>query len=125
MRERIKLHIAAKELPDDKLPECTDDETWAKPGKIALMKNNNIRALQLFPTLEAANNAKEVLERTTKDKYRIENRLGTYPRCDNYCPVAQWCWQLKRRLSVPEYGNGPDKHDRLTLFDPPQEGSKL
>jgi hypothetical protein len=120
MRERIKLHIAAKELPDDKLPECTDDETWAKPGKVALMKNDNKRALQLFPTLEAANNAKAVLERTTKDKYRTENRVGTYPRCDNYCPVAQWCWQLKRRnqnmddpmLWPQESSVGPNKYEK-------------
>ena len=90
MEERVRLHQAA----ENDLPECTDDERWAKPDKYALMPNaNSARARKLFDsevdatTWAAANNM--------KPGWVIEHRKGANVRCENYCVVSEWCDQLK------------------------------
>ena len=90
MEERVRLHQAA----ENDLPECTDDERWAKPDKYALMPNaNSARARKLFDseidatTWAAANNM--------KTGFVVEHRKGANVRCENYCPVSEWCDQFK------------------------------
>ena len=90
MEERVRLHQAA----ENDLPECDDSERWAKPDKYALMPNaNSARARKLFDseidatTWAAANNM--------KPGWVIEHRKGANVRCENYCPVSEWCDQLK------------------------------
>jgi len=90
MEERVRLHQDA----ENDLPECTDDERWAKPDKYALMPTaKSVRARKLFDseidatTWAAANNM--------KTGWVIEHRKGANVRCENYCPVSEWCDQLK------------------------------
>ena len=90
MEERVRLHQAA----ENDLPECTDDERWAKPDKFALMPTaKSVRARKLFDsevdatTWAAANNM--------KPGFVVEHRKGANVRCENYCPVSEWCDQLK------------------------------
>ena len=99
MEERVRLHQEAEiavfqlsKLYD--LPECDDSERWAKPDKYALMPNaNSARARKLFDsevdaTLWAAANS-------MKPGWVIDHRKGANVRCENYCPVSEWCDQLK------------------------------
>ena len=90
IEERVRLHQAA----ENDLPECTDDERWAKPDKYALMPTaKSVRARKLFDseidatTWAAANNM--------KTGWVIDHRKGANVRCENYCPVSEWCDQLK------------------------------
>lgn len=91
--ERVKLHQDAETRFDwgEPLPECTDDERWFKPGKLAVMKDGRVRALKLFDM-----NEREEAEQYAKDnKGRVEERPGENKRCDSYCSVAPWCEQYK------------------------------
>ena len=90
MEERVRLHQNA----ENDLPECTDDERWAKPDKYALMPNaNSARARKLFDseidasTWAAANKM--------KPGWGIDHRKGANVRCENYCVVSEWCEQFK------------------------------
>ena len=90
VRERIRLHrVAELEKEFSGLPECTDEERWTRPGKWAVYKGKNKRALRLFDTKEEA----EALANETDDR-RIEERKSEYIRCsNNYCRVNEWCEQ--------------------------------
>jgi len=90
MEERVRLHQAA----ENDLPECDASERWAKPDKYALMPNaKSVRARKLFDseidatTWAAANNM--------KPGFVVNHRKGANVRCENYCPVSEWCDQLK------------------------------
>ena len=90
MEERVRLHQAA----ENDLPECDDDERWAKPDKFALMPTaKSVRARKLFDsrvdatTWAAANNM--------KPGFVVDHRKGANVRCENYCPVSEWCEQFK------------------------------
>ena len=90
MEERVRLHQDA----ENDLPECTDDERWAKPDKYALMPTaKSVRARKLFDseidatTWAAANNM--------KPGFVVDHRKGANVRCENYCVVSEWCEQFK------------------------------
>ena len=90
IEERVRLHQAA----ENDLPECTDDERWAKPDKYALMPTaKSVRARKLFDsrvdatTWAAANNM--------KPGFVVDHRKGANVRCENYCVVSEWCEQFK------------------------------
>lgn len=89
IKERIALHESAKDLPDNKLPQCTDKERWAKPTKYAVMKVGRKSAVRVLDDLQAA----ESLATTTAGKCHVEIRPGVNTRCDEYCPVASKCQQ--------------------------------
>lgn len=90
---RIELHIDAAGLPDSKLPECTLDEMWYKPGKFALMKKGRQKAVQLFEHMEYAERA---LLAAGNNHY-IEKRSGKFTRCESYCSVSVFCHQKNNR----------------------------
>ena len=90
IEERVRLHQAA----ENDLPECTDDERWAKPDKYALMPTaKSVRARKLFDseidatTWAAANKM--------KPGFVVDHRKGANVRCENYCVVSEWCEQFK------------------------------
>jgi len=90
MEERVRLHQAA----ENDLPECTDDERWAKPDKYALMPNaNSARARKLFDSRSAA--TLWAAANSMKPGWVIDHRKGANVRCENYCPVSEWCEQFK------------------------------
>ena len=92
--ERMKLHQDAERRFDwgEPMPECTDEERWFRPGKLAVMKEGRVRALRLFDTHER----EEAEEYARENKGYIEERPGENTRCDSYCQVAQWCDQYKK-----------------------------
>ena len=88
IRDRIALHTANEVLPDSELTPCTDEERWCVPGKFAVMKQGNKRAVKLFDD-EAG--AKELAE--TDKKLFVEKRPTEYKRCAR-CEVRNWCNQV-------------------------------
>jgi len=96
MDHRIGLHKDAefRNLVDERLPDCTDEERWTKPSTYAVKKGTNKRALRVFDSQDEAQSYIEQNE--LDDKHHIEHRLGEYTRCaGNWCRVAEFCdqWQ--------------------------------
>lgn len=91
--ERIKLHQAAVEMPDDSIPACTPKERWAKPDTFAIKKNGNKRASKVFAFKEDAENALAEFG----PGHSIETRSGGDTRCERYCPVNSFCHYYKAK----------------------------
>ncbi len=83
LAERIRVHQAA----EIELPMCTEEERWAVPDKVALVKKGAKRATKLFEDRAQADAA---LAQAGKD-FRLEERPGESKRCLHYCDVAAYC----------------------------------
>lgn len=75
------------------LPSCTDNERWAKPTKFAVMKKGNKQACRggvknTRPEAEAFINGHK-----DEAKLWIEERPGSFTRCERYCDCLPWCSQ--------------------------------
>lgn len=86
VQERVNIHRAAENLPDEKLPECSSAEKWTTEDVYAVMKGSNKRAVKLFDKKEEA----EEFAKTDK-AYRVELRAGEDKRCEEYCNVKNFC----------------------------------
>ena len=90
MAERVRLHQAA----ENDLPECTDEDRWAKPDKYALMSTpTSVRARKLFDTEVSA--VTWAYENKIKEGWVVEHRPGVNTRCENYCLVSEYCEQFQ------------------------------
>jgi RecB family exonuclease len=90
---RLRKHseaLLAAETKED-LPQCTAEEVWEKPTTWAIKKVGGVRAKKVCYTEEEAN---DELEKAGKG-YAIEVRPGGRTRCENYCPVRDFCGQWK------------------------------
>jgi hypothetical protein len=88
---RLLLLADARQLPDDELPLCTDDELWKQPDKFAVKaKPDSARAKAVLDS-EAA--AKQYIE---ENGGIIEIRKGYVNRCPDYCPCYPFCNQHQR-----------------------------
>lgn len=99
----IKERIQSHENAFKSLPECTDEERWAKPPKYALMKEGRKTAVKLYDSkFEADNAAKE------DSKLYVQYRPSDSIRCQYYCPVSQFCDQWKS-MQPKESEKSPEK----------------
>jgi hypothetical protein len=92
--ERVLIHQDAERRDqwDEALPECSDDERWYRPGKLAVVKDGRVRALKLFE----ADEIEEAKAYAAENKARVEVRPGQNTRCESFCPVGEWCEQFAR-----------------------------
>lgn len=82
---------------DDQLPECSEADRWAKPGKWALMKKDRKSAIKLFDSHDDAEEAMIDRENTQSGNFYIEERKGElWKRCE-YCSVSAFCNQYHGR----------------------------
>lgn len=87
IRQRISMHTAARSA----LPDCTGEDMWERPEVWAVKKNASAaRAVRLH------SNEGEARFHALKIGGWIEHRLGERPRCEQYCPVSQFCEQYKQ-----------------------------
>lgn len=84
IKERVAIFKAAKDLADDALPACTDEEMWAKPGTWAIMKPGGKKAVKVCYSKEEA-------DANLAPGLVIQERPGTRTRCEGYCPVRDYC----------------------------------
>ena len=80
---RIRTHQAARK----KLPDCSPEERWQTADVFALKKEGRKTAVKLYSDKEEADAALV----DTGDKHYIEHRKGRCVRCEQYCPVSQFC----------------------------------
>lgn len=101
IEDRMMLHIAAEDLPDDKLPACTREERWERfqgghQIEYAIMKNSKSnRAMKLIKTnIEDAFTEAQSMKGITKDSF-IEVRYAQRTRCEKWCSVKDYCNDYK------------------------------
>jgi hypothetical protein len=90
VEQKVELHRWAMNGGD---APCTDEERWHRPGKWAVTKVGNAKATKLADTeLELSawigmNRAK------VGNNFKIEQRAGSFARCEQYCAAAAFCPQ--------------------------------
>lgn len=90
LAERINLHQEAESLIDSDLPPCTAEERWEKPAAWAVYKTpNSKRVLKVFEDENLAYDYAGSKGQNATVVYRPAEQT----RCDQYCPVAQFCSQ--------------------------------
>jgi len=109
MEERVRLHQAAMPLSlstkENDLPECDDEERWARPDKYALKTNaTSARARKLFDSDSDATTWANNPSNKMKPGWMIEHRPGANIRCENYCLVSEYCEQFQTLQSVQNIG---------------------
>jgi len=84
IKDRIKLQ-------QDESYICTASDRWSTGDKWAVMKKGNKRAVRLFDHEQFAIDHVGYLDLTTKNTHFIEFRKGEDKRCEDYCPVKNFC----------------------------------
>lgn len=91
IKKRIRLHVAAGES----LPECTGEERWLNDEAWAVMKKGAKRSTKNHTNaVSAAEHAKSL-----GSAFHVEHRPGFNTRCEEYCPVSQFCTQFQKLKS--------------------------
>lgn len=83
---RMDLFESVKNCHDDKLPLCSDEETWSRPNTFAVKKVGGKRALKVYETLDEAN-------AEVKEDQFIETRRGERTKCARFCFASKFCNQ--------------------------------
>ena len=91
---RVALHRAAELLEDNELPECSSEECWESPLKLAVYKPGGLRAMKL------CDSHREVTDWLTWKKIKrtdvnVVERPRQRRRCAMYCDAAPFCNQYK------------------------------
>ena len=89
----IAAKVATFQAALKDLPLCSDEERWVAGGETAVTKQGRKRAIKLFDTEEEAKEWMQTQD-DLADLY-IEKRPKQYLRCENYCPVREFCEQYK------------------------------
>jgi hypothetical protein len=94
IQSRVALHQEAERLQEwgESPPECSEEERWYRPGKLAVMKPGGKRALKVFEWDERD----EAEEFAKANKAEVEERPGLNTRCESFCSVSAWCEQFKK-----------------------------
>ena len=92
LRERVQLHEAQHSR------ECTQEERWESKTVFAIARVGRKTALKLCDTREEA----EYLMKEYGGTH-IDVRPGRAIRCEDWCPVSQWCpqWAADPRRPAP------------------------
>lgn len=88
MKERVVLHRQASK----ELPECSDEDRWAKAPKFALMKKNQKKAVKLYDRKSDA----DAHASTNPALLFVQTRPGEQTRCQFYCGAKAFCEQFKQ-----------------------------
>lgn len=115
LRSRSRAHLLGRDLDDESLPECSDEEAWIKPESWAVQRAGSERALRVIrvPGAEGNEEATQLmLEKNSKLKknekpYEVHHRPGEATRCLSYCAAAPFCSQFKAYKAVAWGTQGP------------------
>lgn len=87
------------DVPDDKLPNCTDAELWKSPAKFAIMKEGRKSAVRVLDNLESAE--RYIVGKSLDDKHSIVERKSKAKKCA-YCNCTAVCNQYTELLKKGE-----------------------
>jgi len=93
LMKRLAAHVDARELEDDDLPDCDDEERYVGDVKWAVMKPKRKSAVKLC---DIKGEAEHMIE--GNEGWWVEKRGGESVRCIRYCAVgkAGLCNQWRR-----------------------------
>jgi hypothetical protein len=89
LEQRVRVHQDARN--SGILPECSEEDRWARGTRYAVMKPGGKRAVKLCDTMQEAKQHAA----TIKGAY-VTVRLGESIRCTGYCPVKDFCPQYRQ-----------------------------
>ena len=98
LNERVRLHQEAEKLPDNQLPECSEDERWQKESTYAVKKTG--RKMAISGGIKSSRAEADALVAELGPNHFVEDRPGAAIRCENYCKVKDYCHQYQK--TVPE-----------------------
>ena len=104
LMDRVGVHHAASELPDDQLPECSERDRWAKPSCWAVVYVGGRSPGRAYPKASSFQTKQEaerfmhsIIAKTKKPpQLKVEYRPGAQTRCEDWCDVAQVCGQFRK-----------------------------
>ena len=108
--ERLDLHTAEENTPDDELPMCTRKERWERfqgghEVEYAIMKSHKAkRAVKVFRNNESLDEILAVangMKGITKESF-IEVRYAQRKRCEGYCSVNSKCNAYQSYIKAKE-----------------------
>lgn len=91
---KIRLIEEFKDVPDEKLPRCTQKETWNSGTTYAVMKNGRKNAYKVCSTEQEAY---QWMKENGKGEY-VEVRPGEDKKCKEYCMVRDYCQYAKELM---------------------------
>lgn len=87
--QRFEEIRKAEQIQDSDLIECSKEERWHKDDKWAVMKKGRKTAIKLCDSEDIA--TQYIDDNGFGADYYIEFREGTDGKCDDYCPVKDYC----------------------------------
>ena len=94
VRERVRLHQAAELAPEP--PPCSAEERWQRSTTYAVMRRGRKSAIRVLEDPEAA------AQRAEREGGYVEERPGRAVRCEQYCPVRDFCQQAAGAAAAAE-----------------------
>ncbi len=99
---KVKNLIIAENDKDEDLNECSEEQMWSKPNTWAIMKPGRKSAVKVYTDeLEFNQHLQELANKPNENSYG-QKRPGARTRCENYCPVRDFCHQYKRYKETQE-----------------------
>ncbi len=89
--ERISLLETARDMEQNDMPKCTNEELWASGETWAIMMKGGKRAIKVYKEEEKAK------EHEMKPGYEIIHRPGKVARC-RYCNARKFCNQYQELI---------------------------
>ena len=100
IRERVRLHSIARDLPDEDLPDCSRDAVWPS-GTIWRITREDAGTKKYYKTKRAATSAYDDMVPSVQVEAYMSKTHETLRRCKSYCDFSKSCkqwanWQEKR-----------------------------
>lgn len=92
LKEKVAEVKRARELPDDRLPLCTQEERFNSGDKYAVIKKGRKTALRV---LDSKEEAEQWMASNGGDS--IEIRPGEDKKCQDYCAAKEFCSYYKEK----------------------------
>ena len=105
IREKLESLSYYKDLKDDDIPECSEEERWADKTKWAVIKEGRKTAVKVCTDEDDAK--KLVAELGGKEeggKHYVEERKGKDKKCERYCPCKDFCNYYKSHIAAEPTG---------------------
>ena len=94
IQKRVRFHVEAQE--SEKIPMCTAKERWASDDVFSVMSDTQKHSVRNFYNYKQAKDFIDSGEKNLVNP-RIEYRLSSSLKCEQYCMVSEFCDQKKRR----------------------------
>jgi hypothetical protein len=107
--DRMELHIAEEDTPDEDLPQCSREDRWERfpdgsSVQYAVLKSRTAkRATRVLGTMEDAISYARGAKGITSDSW-IEIRYAKRTRCEEYCGINQFCNHYEAYCAKQETG---------------------